>query len=71
MSSLTTTSAPFSALSVSARSPASQWKATLSFWSFLSLRSTGAPGAIDLNGSTSGGSGSYSTSTASAPSAAM
>ena len=46
-------------------------KAMLSFLSFLSLRSSGAPGAIDFIGSIIGGKGSYSTSTASAPSAAM
>ena len=69
--SLTTTSAPASARSQSARSPASQWNAMLSFWPCLSLRSTGAPEAIALNGSIIGGSASYSTSTASAPSAAM
>ncbi len=71
MFSLTFTSAVASARSASALSPASQWKARLSFLSFLSLRNTGAPGASDLCGSTITGSGSYSTSTASTPSAAM
>src|SRR5262249_42861021 len=42
----------------------------LSFLSFLSVRRTGAPGASAFLGSTTTGSGSYSTSTASTPSAA-
>ena len=70
MSCCTTTSAWAKALSVAARSPASQWKARLSFLSFLSVRSTCAPGASAWKGSTITGSGSYSTSTASTPSAA-
>ena len=71
MSCLTTTSASAKAFSVAARSPASQCQMWLSFLSFLSVRSTGAPGSSALKGSTTTGSGSYSTSTASTPSAAM
>ena len=51
-------------------SPTSQWKMWLSFLSGLSVRNTGASGWSALKGSTTTGSGSYSTSTASMPSAA-
>ena len=69
-SCLTTTSASARARSVAALSPTSQWKMWLSFLPSLSVRSTGASGSSALNGSTTTGSGSYSTSTASTPSAA-
>src|SRR3954462_8325549 len=71
MSCLTVTSASRKALSVPERSPTSQWKILLSSFPFLSVRRTGAPGLMASYGSTTTGSGSYSTSTASTPSAAM
>ena len=72
MSCLTVTSASVKARSVAARSPDSQCQMWLSFLSFLSVRSTlGAPGSSAFCGSTTTGSGSYSTSTAATPSAAV
>ena len=71
MSSLTVTAASRNARSVAARSPHSQCQMWLSCLSFLSVRSTGAPGSRAFFGSTTTGRGSYWTSTASAPSAAM
>ena len=70
ISCCTVTSASSKARSVASRSPTSQWKMRLSVLPSLSSRSTGASGSSALNGSTSTGSGSYSISTASMPSAA-
>src|SRR4026207_1715678 len=70
MSCFTVTSASVKARSVSALLPHSQCQMWLSFLSFLSVRSTGAPGSSALCGSTTTGSGSESTSTWAAPSAA-
>ena len=70
MSSLTVTSASVKVRSVSALLPHSQCQMWLSFLSFLSVRSTGAPGSSAFFGSTTTGKGSYSTSTAATPSAA-
>src|SRR4026209_2660952 len=58
MSSFTVTSASAKARSVSALLPHSQCQMWLSFLSFLSVRSTGAPGSSALWGSTTTGSGS-------------
>src|SRR5437016_13836069 len=70
MSCLTVTSASAMARSVAARSPHSQCQMWLSFLSFLSVRSTGAPGSSACLGSTTTGNGSYSASTTAAPTAA-
>ena len=70
MSCFTVTSASAKARSVAPLSPTSQWKMRLSVLPSLSVRKTGASGSRALNGSTTTGSGSYSTSTASTPSAA-
>ena len=58
MSCLTVTSASRNIRSVAARSPHSQCQMWLSFLSFLSVRSTGAPGSSAFRGSTTTGSGS-------------
>ncbi len=71
MSCFTVTSASAKARSVAARSPVSQCQMWLSVFPSLSVRSTVAPGSRAFLGSTTTGSGSYSTSTASTPSAAM
>ncbi len=68
--SRTTTSASSKILSVASLSPASQCQMWLSVLPSLSVRSTGASSSSAWNGSMTGFTGSYSTSTAATPSAA-
>ena len=67
MSSLTTTLLESIACCVASRSPASQCQMWFDFFSLSGLTS-GASGSSALRGSMTGSSGSYSTSTAAAPS---